>query len=282
MIGGARRTLWIFLFLSVPCGGFGGGMRLQGQVPDSTVTVRGRVLEHETEFLLPDAVVTLASNRAGYPEVWTRVSGSAGDFRFGEVFPGLYELSVSRVGYRDLVDTLRVEPGFDLILTLPLSVEPVALEPIVVVAWVSPFGALAGFERRRRVLSGTFLDREEIEATNPYVFTDLLRRVPGARIVSRPPLGNQIFFRGGCVPDLVLDGTRIGSNEGIDSFLLPMDVEAVEVYNGAFLPAELGVNSCGAIVVWSRRAEPAPARVGIWRQLLIAAGFVVVSVLIAR
>ncbi len=218
--------------------------------------------------------MSLTSGPDSLPGGVTQIVGPGGTFVFPVVLPGLYHLSVTLLGYTDLRDTLRVESASELELTLPLSVSPVALEPIVVVARRRPIGPLAGFERRRQRLRGTFLTREDIEASNPYEFTDLLRPLPGVRLVPTSTLGNRVFFRGGCVPDLWLDGTHIATTTDIDSFLRPEDLEAVEVYRGPELPGEFGTNLCGAIVAWTRRGGPAPEGRSLRRQLMFAASFV--------
>jgi len=69
---------------------------------------------------------------------------------------------------------------------------------------------------------------------------------------------------------------------GMDAVLPAMDLEAVEVYNGASLPVEFGANSCGAIVVWTRMGEPSVGTGSLWRRLLIAVGFLTLAVLSSR
>jgi hypothetical protein len=276
----APRAVWVLLFLTAFHGVLREETRLQGQVPDALATVRGRVLENETGVPLQGAAVSLASSPEGTRGIGTRITGRGGDFLFRAVPAGLYRLSVTRVGLTDLRDTLRVEPGADLDLILPLWASPIPLKPIVVVARRS--GPLADFEARRRTLSGTFIGREEIEAVNPYVFSDLLRRVPGARVVPTSSTGHRVLLRGGCIPELWVDGTRAGTTSDLDSFLKPSDIEALEVYNGASLPAQFGPNPCGAVVVWTRRGEPVASQNSLLRQLVIAAGFVTLSWLLTR
>lgn len=285
MIDNGRRTLWALLVMLAVQGVLREESRLRGQVPDSAASVRGWVLEHETGVPLEGATVSLASGPDSLPRVGTRISGPGGTFLFPVVPPGLYRLSATLLGYGDLRDTLRVESASELELTLPLSVSGVALEPIVVVVRRRPIGPLAGFERRRRRLRGTFITREDIEASNPYEFTDLLRTVPGARLVPTSTFGNRVLFRGGCTPDLWVDGTHVSTTADIDSFLRPEHLEAVEIYRGPELPGEFGSNLCGAIVVWTRRGEPALEGTegrSLRRQLIFAASFVLLGFFMAR
>jgi len=214
--------------------------------------------------------------------IGTRVTGEGGGFLFREVPGGVYRVSVTLLGYKALRDTLRVVPGAELDLILPLSASPIPLEPIVVRAERRRPDPLAGFENRRRRLGGTFLNREEIENRDPLVFTDLLRMVPGARVVPVSPYGNGVLFRGTCRPDVYVDGVRLIPTEDLDGLLRPMDLEAVEVYTGSFLPAEFGPTPCGAIVAWTRRGEPVEDGRNFWRKLMIGVGFLSLAWLLSR
>ncbi len=258
-------------------------MRLLGQLPDSTATLRGRVVEHETGVPVWYAAVSLATGPTGTQGIGTRVTGREGDFLFREVPPGLYSLSVTRMGYTDLLDTLRVGAGSDLEITLPVSASPVALAPIVVSTRRRPRGPMSGFESRRRaMLSGTFITREQIEARRPRMLTDMLSMVPGVQLVPSGPFGNRVLLRGGCTPLLVVDGFRIGSEPNWDLFLRTSDVEAVEVYHSPFVPVEFGQSPCGAIVVWTRRGEPTANQGGSWWRALIAGSLLALLMLLAR
>ncbi len=257
-------------------------MRLQGQSPDSTATVRGRVVEHETGMPVWDAAVSLATGPTGTQGIGTRVTGREGDFLFWNVPPGLYRLSVTRMGYANLRDTLRVGTGSDLEVTLPVSTSPVALAPIVVSTRRRLREPGRGFESRRRSLSGTFITREDIEARYPNALTDLLSMVPGVRVVPSGPFGNRILFRGECRPLLVVDGMNVGSDTQLDHFIQPSEVEAMEIYRGANVPVEFGSSLCGVIVVWTRRGEPGANQGGSWWRAIFAGSLFALLMLLAR
>ena len=63
--GQVRRVLRALLLVTAVYGGTGGPTQIRGQAPDSTSTVRGTVLEHETGIPLPGAVVSLRSEDGG-------------------------------------------------------------------------------------------------------------------------------------------------------------------------------------------------------------------------
>lgn len=277
MSGTARRTLWALLALSVLHGGFRGPTQTLGQTPDSTSIVRGQVLEHETGTPLRGAAVSLTSLSDGSVEPRTQSSGESGDFRFEAVPPGVYRLEVSLLGFHNLRNTQRITARSELYLTLPLSVSPIRLEPIVVISTRDRPGPMMGFETRRQRTSGVFFTREQIEGSASFEFTDLIRRIPGIRIVTSTRYGKQVTFRGGCNPDLWVDGTLAGSTLELDSFIRIGDLEGVEVYQGAELPIEFGSNLCGAIVVWTRRGRATTEERSLKTQLIFVGSFVVLA-----
>ncbi len=255
---------------------------LQAQEPDSASAVRGKVLEHETGKPLASAAVSLASGPGETDGIGTRITNAEGNFLFSRVPPGTYRVIVTLIGYRDLQDTLQVHLESDLELVLPMSVSPVKLEPLVVMVERRHRGIMGDFEGRRRSRSGTFFDREEIEDRQPLLLTDLLRMVPGARVIPTGPYDYTVRLRGGCRPTLVVDGMRLMTVEGMDHILPTMDLEAVEVYHSASLPVQFGSNPCGAIVVWTRRGEPGVGDGSFWRRLAFAAGFLLLGLVLTR
>jgi hypothetical protein len=209
----------------------------------------------------------------------TRVTDTNGRFLFRSVPPGTYRLVVTFLGYRDVRDTLPVRPDSDLDLSLAMAVAPIRLEPLVVVTERRTSGIMGDFERRRQSRSGTFFDREDIEARNPYLLSDLLRSVPGARVIPTGALSHTVRLRGGCTPELWVDGIPLMTIEGMDDILPTMDIEAVEVYHGVSLPVQFGSNSCGAIIVWTRRGERVEGGGSFWKRFGLAAAFVFLALL---
>jgi hypothetical protein len=119
---------------------------------------------------------------------------------------------------------------------------------------------------------GHFLDREQIERRNPFRTSDLLRAVPGVNIYQgNSPGGTATItmrgvssLSGTCQPAIVVDGMRfLGDAGDIDVLSNPDDIQGMAIYRGpAETPVEFqGLNTCGAIVIWTRRGAP-PARRG--------------------
>lgn len=250
---------------------------LSAQIPDSTSVVRGRVVDHESGRPLWGAAVSLASGPEGTRGIGTRVTGEDGLFLFRTVPPGVYRLTVTLLGYENFRDTLRVSPLTEQEVLLPLSTSPIPLEAIVVAAERQRPTAMRGFETRRQRMPGTFLAREDIEDRAPHVFTDLFRTIAGVRVVPVGQFGNGVVFRGRCRPGIWMDGLRLLPTEDLDALVTPVEIEAVEVYKGSFVPAEFGPTACGAIVIWTRTGEPNTNPGKLWKQLLFATGFVLLG-----
>ncbi len=123
-----------------------------------------------------------------------------------------------------------------------------------------------GFDERRRTGAGRYITTADMLAT-PVIFTsDVFLRIPGMR-VDRTTLGDRrLSMRGAfgrCAPQVYVDGMRmlnLGADD-IDAFVSPDEVAGIEVYSGAFVPAQFqeGLGGCGSIVIWTKPGEN-PAR----------------------
>jgi outer membrane receptor for monomeric catechols len=122
---------------------------------------------------------------------------------------------------------------------------------------------MADFERRRRVGIRKFLDRKEIEQVNSLYLSDVLRRVPGVRLMLNAKgrwvvrMARAVGLNNStCQPQVYLDGISfpVVDEFGIDA-IFATDMEAIEVFRG---PSEVppqygGANSaCGVILMWTK------------------------------
>jgi hypothetical protein len=249
------------------------------------VLVEGTVVDHETGDSISGATVSLGTGPSGVRGRGTRVTDEGGHFRFQDVPVGTYRLYVTSLGYRDMADTLWVSGDDDVGLILPLSTEPIELEPIIVTARRSST-RMRGYERRRRSGTGFLITREEIRRRNPRFLSELLHRMPGGMVLPTPPHGYTLLLRGQCRPGIWIDGVPVGSANSIDQLMSPHDVEAVEVYHGFELPVEFGVNSCGGVLIWTRRGNPdarsAETGWGIVGSLVGVAAIIAVVLVLTR
>ncbi|HVX41116.1 MAG TPA: carboxypeptidase regulatory-like domain-containing protein [Gemmatimonadaceae bacterium] len=120
---------------------------------------------------------------------------------------------------------------------------------------------LEGFYRRRAKGYGTFITRDDIEARHTNTLSDMVRDLPGIRVVHagtgrqgvRFDLSNAKAID--CPPQYWIDGRRV-PNTDIDDYPAT-DVEGIELYAGpASTPLEFSQTAsrytCGTIVIWTR------------------------------
>lgn len=122
--------------------------------------------------------------------------------------------------------------------------------------------ARAGFERRRKMGSGYFVDESVLDTLKAFSFRDLVRRVPGVRFTRGNRLDDSwrehVEFTSGqseaCIPTIYLDGAQlINDKVDLDVIIHPASVRRIEVYmRGVAIPAEFASNqSCGVLAVWT-------------------------------
>lgn len=187
------------------------------------------------------------------------ISDTAG--RFMLVLPGgATTVAVRRLGFAPRDMAMELSGGRTDSLFVVLKILPFDLPGVTAEADAFADMRLFEFYRHRRSSAGHFFDRKEIEARRVTRISDLLRRLPGVRMIS--DRSGRMHLRlartaGGrdCPPDYWIDGTR-AQFLNVDD--LPItDVEALEVYSGpARVPPEyntrFGNPSCGTIVIWTR------------------------------
>lgn len=215
--------------------------------------LRGRVLDGATNAPVATAAVSLEGTGL------TRITDAQGRFGFSELPPGQYQMSVSLIGYASRTDGIWVRSKEATDVEVPLALDPVALDPIVVTVH-SNWLARNGFYRRAdRGYSGRQWTRTEIEERDPINLSDMLRMVPGIRVEWRGLGGVQVlsnrgargFSASGCPLALYVDGMLM-SDFDVD-MISPRAVEGLEVYNGSNAPIQYQFRHlCGVVLVWIR------------------------------
>ena len=118
-----------------------------------------------------------------------------------------------------------------------------------------------GFSDRKRSGMGYYLDADQLKMRQTMQFSDMLRTVPGIRVVPAGDGTNVIQSSrdptGGCVTFYV-DGSpwQQMTPGDLDTFVRPEEVAALEVYNGATTPAQFqqaGNSGCTTVVIWTQR-----------------------------
>jgi hypothetical protein len=232
-------------------------------------TLRGTVLDSQSGEPVMLAYVGLLGE--GRNLVVAGLADTSGDFSILAPAPGSYFLYVARTGYETLMDGV-YELGQDGVFEMRVGLKalPVELEPLLVETERDESALeTVGFYDRAAIGNGRFIIREDIERTAVERITDAFRGIPNFAVDGTSPLVGRdgmrnpaiVMTRGTsqCNPTLYLDGAMVAS--GVmgpvrpDDFVVPRDVEAVEVYvRSTETPIEFAaVNDCGVVLVWTRR-----------------------------
>lgn len=187
-------------------------------------------------------------------------SDSAGRFALGGLTPGTATLHVRRIGFEPRDTSLELVGGRTDSLVVALAMLAASLPGVTTEADALMQLRLSDFYRHRQGGMGYYFDRKELESLRVNRISDVLRRIPGIRLI--PDRSGRYQVRMGrtgggraCPPDFWIDGVRAPFLNVDD---LPLaDVEALEVYKGfPGLPPEFthrfGNPECGAVVIWTR------------------------------
>ena len=190
------------------------------------------------------------------------VSDDRGHFTLRAVPRATLHITVRRLGF--LPATVDWMPTSD---SPPLEIRLAEIAHSLAVVEVrehrEPYdGRLAGFNARRSRKVGYFVTRADIERKNGFNLTDVMRAVPGARVITmRGALGKTVLLRGATCPPLVfVDGFPASAGPFDLDMINIKSVEGLEVYSGAAsIPLEFigprGLEQCGVIAIWSRPAD---------------------------
>jgi hypothetical protein len=233
--------------------------------------VRIRVTDDVDEAPIPNAVISLLNDGKSVR------ADDAGVILVAVAHAGPNVFTIRRLGYRPITTTFDVPAHDTLKVHVIMSATPAALDTVSVTArsMTSQFSA---FEARRlRNSGGHFVTREQIDSQRPIETVDLLRSIPGFRVV-RPSnggdpliestrgktspgamgmLGSELQGSVPCHPRIGVDGAVYGVDFPINE-IEPLKIYGIEIYDGgATLPPEYitGVavgGSCGLIMIWTR------------------------------
>ena len=188
------------------------------------------------------------------------VTNANGEFTLGHLPGGTHTLEARALGFSPARQPVDIVSGSAGAAQVELANLGITLDTIKVTAQRVYLRPLADFERRKRMGFGRFFDETEIERRKPISLTDLLRTLPGVRVVPSEWGGEDVLMRGGlggvglCRPELVIDGSRQINDPAfpVNTLVWANELRAVEVYRSAFVPAEFQtMTDCGAIVVWT-------------------------------
>ena len=239
--------------------------RAQATLPDSTkrdsvpATLIGHVVDSSGTGVAGAEITLYKSDKV------RAISGDSGEFRITGIEPGTVVFNVRRIGFEPASFTAVLRPGKVQRAKFALTPTAQALPTVAVSDTASKTHWLDDFNRRLSTNHGTFITRAQIEHRGARTGTDIVRQVPGIRLVPRRGgVGFQVLMTRGdgprpCVPQMFVHNMPYSGT--LEDFTAD-DVEAVEVYTGTSeVPAELdkaGRGICGAIVVWTRDPRKPP------------------------
>jgi hypothetical protein len=177
---------------------------------------------------------------------------------------GTHTIEARAIGYvpgqelADIVEFRQVPAEFVL-----LDVSAYLLDTVRVNA-VRRLDAAAreGFDRRRRMGSGYFIDESVLDTIRATTFKDLVRRVPGVRFTRGTRIDEtwreHVEFTSGqsgpCIPVIYLNGAQlVHEKTDLDVIIHPASVRRIEVYyRGVAIPAEFASSqTCGVLAIWT-------------------------------
>lgn len=226
-----------------------------GQAPGlpPPATIRGRLVDYQSRIPVIGARVSLmgTSLETG--------SDSAGRFTAIGLAGGAYFVEIRAIGYGIGTWLVRLRDGETIDTVFELQPLGLVLDPVVVAA--APTLAqrrLQEFETRRREGRGVFLTNDQMRGNHKATLIDVLRNVPGVRLMCGVRGGCQVRMTrsargGGCLPDWYVDGLPATHSSSAN---MPTDgVIGLEIYRSLsetppeFLKSDA---QCGVIAIWTK------------------------------
>lgn len=187
------------------CGCFIVALTLHAAAQDAWAQqISGRLIDLDSRDPIPSGIVILHS--ADSSIVMRTASDAEGRWRVSASRPGVYYLTVRRLGYQPWSSgVLNLKAGEESVSDVHMRLLPLRLDPVSARATaVRQQLEYSGFFERQRSNFGHFLTPEAIEQRQAARITDLLTPIPGVQLVvggsgSAGPA--QIALRGSSVTD---------------------------------------------------------------------------------
>ena len=223
------------------------------EVGDVDTTIPGRLLVRVAEFgsgrLIEGAAVSL-------PGGGGRLTDGSGWVEFTDLTGPDAEITVEMLGYRKRTEPVTLFEGRTTVVEMAMSIDAVVLAPIEVEVRSGFLEAQGVYWRMEHNRTMHVFDSEDLieRGGRPYL-TEAFRRLPGVTVLGM----GEITGPRGCELSVYWDGrpADVMIPWQLDE-IPPEEVELVEVYTGIRTPLRFSrgggdINTCGAIVFWSRR-----------------------------
>lgn len=184
----------------------------------------------------------------------TAVTGGDGNFAIQGLPAGTFSVEARVLGFVPTRTAVDLASGRTASVALAVGERANMLSTVTVMGKRSNSTRdITGFLERAHSGFGHYITAADIERRSTISITDALRTTPGVR-VSPGRFGYQIYVRGGCSPEVYVDGTLMYNGaENLDQFVQPEQVAGIEVYAGvAGAPMQYPGNGCGSILIWTK------------------------------
>lgn len=198
------------------------------------------------------------------------LTNAEGAFSLSELPSGTQSVVARQMGFAPVSQPVELSTRQPATTTITMSQPVQMLEPVVVRAESDLGLDNIGFTTRKRSMSGTFMDAEDIMRRGPNMLTDVFRTVPSLRVVPVSPYDYAVessrgnMLGGNCVKYWIDGGQYEAVFPGdIDRMIPPYEIAAIEVYNGSTVPMEFtsaNSSNCAVIVIWSKYKASQPGR----------------------
>jgi hypothetical protein len=198
------------------------------------------------------------------------LTNAEGTFSLAELPSGTQSVTARQLGFAPVSKPVDLSTREVATTTITMSQPVQMLDPVVVRAESDMGLDNIGFTTRKRAMSGTFMDADDIMKRGPNVLTDVFRTVPSLRVVPVSPYDYAVessrgnMLGGNCVK-FWLDGSQYDPvfPGDVDRMIPPYNIAAIEVYNGSTVPIEFtsaNSSNCAVIVIWSKYEAGKPRR----------------------
>jgi len=209
----------------------------------------GRVLD-PNGAALPRARVAVAGDSA------VTLSDAEGRFTLRNLRSGTRALSVRRLGFEPAEVAVALHAHTPSDVTVRLGQFVPVLDTVLVVARQDRGLERVGFSRRKKSGLGYYITPDVIENRHAYDLPSLLTTAPMLRQTSAGSrtivTGRGNGLGGGCVNWFVDNIPWMGG--GIEDFVRPDEIAAIEVYSSGFTPGEfIRATSCETVVIWTKQ-----------------------------
>jgi hypothetical protein len=195
------------------------------------------------------------------------ITSASGAVSLSFLEPGVTVLQIRKIGYESRMQTVKVSAEDTISITMLLKPLVQTLPEVTTTAASATPGKLLTFEQHRAEGFGHFLTQPELEKSQGRLMSDVLRTIPGMKLMLDPrrgvwyvgtSRGAASMLRSGpggiCYAAVMVDGILRPPPFDINT-IRPEEMAGVEYYaGGATMP--IAYNStraaCGLVVIWTR------------------------------